>query len=377
MAAWSDRGAARSPASDSDPEDGEARWRAQVAESRRIESVTRRFLEAVERGWWPEASAFLQAGADVNGLNDDEMCAIELAITQKHPGLVEHLLAAGAHPNGPQGPNNAFARGMPLHAASKALLPEIIARLLAAGADVNHKQARPLKAACAGCTAADKDVQALRLLLWAGARVDRDAALALLRNHSAPPVALALLVAHGLDLSVRPDELLQLAALNSLATLTHLLAHFVKAGVQPPVATPDTEYTLYALSKSGLPARPGVARAARKEETAAIIRILTALGVRTDVRFDLGETCLHWAAQGMTYALEPLIECGADLEARNAAGATPLHEAVLAKCWPNVATLLLAGADRGAKDAAGYTPLELSAAALMDPVVLPRPVKIL
>ena len=76
-----------------------------------------------------------------------------------------------------------------------------------------------------------------------------------------------------------------------------------------------------------------------------------------------GFTVLHYAAFfGSPEAIRALVAAGADLEARStnqefAPEATPLHSAVAAARSDNVEALLQAGADPNAKQHSGFTPL--------------------
>src|SRR5262249_37712533 len=97
---------------------------------------------------------------------------------------------------------------------------------------------------------------------------------------------------------------------------------------------------------------------------AAAVRALLARGaevnapLRTNEHYnsDWGSTPLHFAAaSGQRDAVMALLSAGADVNARNDHGVTPLHRAVK---YPDIAQLLI---ERGAKvdvgDGAGRTPL--------------------
>lgn len=92
---------------------------------------------------------------------------------------------------------------------------------------------------------------------------------------------------------------------------------------------------------------------------------LIKLGADVNARDDSGYTPLHNAAVWSSAEdIRTLLAAGADVDAVNNAGRTPLHEATL--CEGDLGTecmelLLAAGADPNARDAEGNTPLHLAA----------------
>lgn len=72
-------------------------------------------------------------------------------------------------------------------------------------------------------------------------------------------------------------------------------------------------------------------------------------------------TLLHWAAYHNRVALiQPLVEMGADINARDAAGQTPFFTACFFGKW-NVAVVLAAlGVDYNARDCQGRTPIYIA-----------------
>ena len=102
--------------------------------------------------------------------------------------------------------------------------------------------------------------------------------------------------------------------------------------------------------------------AARKGQINTLQRLLE-LGADREARDDRGYTPLHNAIRwGKIGIVQRLLEHGADREARDGLGYTPLHNAIR---WGNIETvqrLLEHGADREAKDDNGNTPLHVAAA---------------
>ena len=104
---------------------------------------------------------------------------------------------------------------------------------------------------------------------------------------------------------------------------------------------------------------------ATAESVTACLEAGADLGARHDVDWDSpdgGNTPLHFASR---YSRDPavftvLLEAGADVQARNGHGQTPLHLAVQGKKPAVVTELLEAGADLNARDRDGNTPLHAS-----------------
>jgi hypothetical protein len=75
---------------------------------------------------------------------------------------------------------------------------------------------------------------------------------------------------------------------------------------------------------------------------------------------DGGPGSPHWNPQAQAAMVGYLVEAGADVNARNAEGATPLHRAVRTRCTGAVEALLRNGADAQARNKSGSTPMDLA-----------------
>ena len=93
-----------------------------------------------------------------------------------------------------------------------------------------------------------------------------------------------------------------------------------------------------------------------------LARLLLTAGADVNAKNKWGSTPLHAAArEGHTEAVRLLLEAGADVNAENEDGETPLHWAAWEGHTDVVRLLLAAGADVNAKDKDVRTPLHLAA----------------
>ena len=101
-----------------------------------------------------------------------------------------------------------------------------------------------------------------------------------------------------------------------------------------------------------------------------IIRILLEYGADINAQNDVGATPLHWAAnQGYSEVVCVLLEQGADPNIPNNGHATPLHRAVQAKSAATVRLFLEHGVDVDAVDKMGKTALQYAQDRMYDEIV--------
>ena len=99
-----------------------------------------------------------------------------------------------------------------------------------------------------------------------------------------------------------------------------------------------------------------------REMTAEWVRQCLAGGANPNARDDLGATPLYWAATGSSAeVVRILLEAGANPKARGNDGSTPLHIAAVGSSPKVVRILLAAGAEVEARTNIGSTPLHMAA----------------
>ncbi len=265
----------------------------------------------------------LKAGATVNTPSpDDGFTALMTAAEAGHGEVVPILLAAGADPNArgwPTGQRNGGMTALMLAAGSGHLA--VVQALLEAGASIHIKDRPSLwdeETGPAGLTALVHAVNGqheavVDRLLDAGAYVDA-------RDHSGGTALLAA------------------ATIGSVPLVERLLA----AGADAKVKTRHGQTALKAAAIYG---------------NAALNRLLTRAGMTAQDRKSLADAMNMAIFQGKLDAFDELLAAGADINAANSDGVTPVFSAVMLGKVELAERLLALGANPNAAKKGGEAPL--------------------
>ena len=336
------------------------------------------------------AALLLEAGADAHAretLSEERYSStgvapnhnrtpLHYAASNPNPAVAAMLLDAGAAVN----PRDGDAQ-TPLHRAANSKNAAVVTLLLAAGAEVDVRDAsRVTPLLLAGYCAAGgmcRDPAAVEALLDAGADVNIVAGywgrsalhLAVMMSGNDAEGALRL-VRRLLEMGADP---------NARANGGHVPLHYaVRLWSEALVAA-----LLGALADVNARDHSGFTplhMAAQSPGGPAVVEALLHAGAEVDARDSTGRTPLHVAvgagggrSTGILFftfrrrvelgaardgaAITPLLRNGADADARDSFGDTPLHHAVAQGNPHHVAVLVGAGADVNAANGSGDTPL--------------------
>jgi ankyrin repeat protein len=285
---------------------------------------------ALESGHAHIAKYLIEQGADINLKDKDKASPLHNAAYLGKLEIVDLLLKKGA-----TSLNEGNFRGQtPLHFACEGGHPEVAARLLDAGADIEARDMigrTPLMT-----TAMSRNMEVVKVLLKRGADINATA-----KRGPATYTTLTVAAMYGFDDLV--DLLIDKGAVISKDTLETTLGLAVQGG-HPRLFgyVRKNGLDLASLKEKD----PGLVFPAAAGGSAEIIKTLIDHGFALDQKDKDGWTPLHVAAvEGNIKMLEFLIGEGLDKDARNMKGETAYHVARAAEAVEAADFLKKAGAD--------------------------------
>ncbi len=309
--------------------------------------------EAVRAGDVARVAALLAAEpGTLNARDDRGQTPLHVACTGKDAAIIRLLLEKGADVSVADADGN-----QALHLALGANRPEAVALLLAAKADVNAVS--PQLGTPIGQAIDDRRAELLDIMLASGAPIETHGETGRQHLHEAAARGLGRVVewmlAHGADAASRDDyggTLLHSASAGGLEGLVErLLAS--GASIDPPDVAGYTPLIRAARGWASADREP--TRAGRQ----AVVNLLLARGANPDVVGADGVTLLHAAASGNHVGvMETMLGRGRRVTDPDRYGRTPLLFAVEGDApLETVKWLLARGADPNARDFWGTTPV--------------------
>ena len=252
-------------------------------------------LLAAREGYEAVTGALLDAGADVNAVAGDWTSALVVATIRGHVEHVDLLLSRGADPN--VGPGYT-----PLHWAAGEWDTELN--------DLSNGVAEGNQWSIFGGLHAADRLRTVRALLDHGA--DPNA-----RTNGTP--GFGIKVKGHLGNLTEGTPFLIAARANDTAVMRLLLEH----GADPFIPTRNGTTPL--MMAAGVGHEPGITRSAEHQALDAV-HLLAELGANVNAANEAGDTALHGAAwrERADSIVQFLVDRGADVDARNHRGWTPL-----------------------------------------------------
>jgi len=304
------------------------------------------------------AQLLLEHGARVDALDNDHSTPLHFASKHGNPETARLLLEHGADVHALDDNHST-----PLHFASKDGNAEAVRLLLEHGADVHaldDNHSTPLHFA-----SKDGNAETVRLLLEHGADVhalDNNHATPLhfLSQHGDDGTARVMLEHHGAIVDARDDEdstPLHVASECGNAKVARLL---LEHGANIHVRNKKDQTPQHLLSTTWSDKT--------LDDDIDTIRFFLGHGVDVDAVDNNHSTLLHRASyNGAVEVVQLLLECGANINARNKEGHTPLHRVLVelgdgarTSFFDTIQLLLDHGADVDALDDAQSTPLHVA-----------------
>jgi ankyrin repeat protein len=288
---------------------------------------------ALESGHIDIARYLIEKGADINLKDKDKAAPLHNAAYLGNLEIVDLLLNKGA-----AALNEGNFRGQtPLHFACERGYPEVVSRLLDAGADIEARDVigrTPLMT-----TAMSRNMEVVKILIKTGADIN-----ATLRRGPATYSTLSVVAMYGFTDLV--DLLIDKSAAVSKDTLETTLGLAMQGG-HPRLFEYVRENGLDLAPLKGKD--PGLVFPAAAGGSPEIMKTLLDHGFALDQKDKDGWTPLHVAAvEGNVKMLEFLIGKGLDKDARNMKGETAYHVARAAEAVEAADFLKKAGADTSA-----------------------------
>jgi ankyrin repeat protein len=248
---------------------------------------------------------------------DRDLC---VAVSDNHRDEVARLLAAGANINARSSRSHTKGMTLLMLAVWYGWDREVVELLIESGADINARDNR-------GNTA---------LIYSAKARPQVDFAVA------------ELLIKGGADMNAKGED--------GMTALMHAAMHDDSRLAQRLI---EARADVAARDARGWTA---LMHATRKDRgNPAIVKLLIEAGAEVNAAHHRGGTALSSACyNGHATAVTLLLKAGADVNMKDEAGWTPLICACLERHTPIIKLLLAAGADVNAKDKTGRTPLRVA-----------------
>jgi serine/threonine-protein phosphatase 6 regulatory ankyrin repeat subunit B len=296
---------------------------------------------AVQLGMVSLVQRLIKQGADLNIADEEGKTPLHVAVERDRTGqMTKLLLDAGADPNriAPATANDSRYRGKsPLQTAAKHGLAGTVDHLLRAGANANYRDAEGRTALHIALAGSGTGLEFAQHLVKHGADLTAKDDQGLLPGEQSDDLDSYNAV------RIWSDQIAMLLEKNEVDRLNEMLSR------APQALSFRTSHTPETLLHSAIQVR-----------RLDVLDFLLDRGIDPDLRGHAGQSALHdacWGPIPVAYA-KRLVEAGADIEAKDNHGRTPLHAAAR-EHHPEVLRLLLdQGANFAAVDKYGTTVLD-------------------